>query len=112
MIMQVTIMANNEYKHLISNYDVRSTVKYKGNKIILLKPVSMQEPVDNVFCLDADNNIIWQVENLREKYPHDRKMPYENMFYHDGILTVSTFIGMGYDINPDDGMILRSHIVK
>ena len=84
MIMQVTIMANNEYKHLISNYDVRSTVKYKGNKIILLKPVSMQEPVDNVFCLDADNNIIWQVEDLREKYPHDRKMPYENMFYHDG----------------------------
>jgi hypothetical protein len=39
-------------------------------------------------------------------------MPYENMFYHDGILTVSTFIGVGYDINPDDGMILKSHIVK
>ena len=72
----------------------------------------MNNPVDNAFYLDADNNIILQMEDLRDKYPDDRKMPYENMFYHYCVLTVSTFLGVGCDINPDDGMILRAHIVK
>ena len=39
-------------------------------------------------------------------------MPYENIFYHDGILTASTFMGVGYDINPDTEKIISSHIVK
>ena len=91
--------------------EIRSVIDYKGKKIILLKPISDEEPLDNIICIDG-NNIVWQVENVKKIYPNDKKMPYENIFYHDGILTASTFMGVGYDINPDTGKIISSHIVK
>ena len=91
--------------------EIRSMINYKEKKIILLKPVSDEEPLDNIFCIDG-NNIVWQVEDVKKKYPNNKKMPYENLFYHDGILTASTFMGVGYDINPDTGKIISLHIVK
>lgn len=46
--------------------EIRSVIDYKGKKIILLKPISDEEPLDNIICIDDDNNIVWQVENVKK----------------------------------------------
>lgn len=93
-------------------YKVLETIYYEGRKVILLEPVSIDEPVNNIYCIDKNNNIIWQVESVTEKFKDKINMPYEGMSHHGHVITAANFIGVGYDIDIETGKIIRSHIVK
>ena len=49
----------------ISNrYKIIQTIYYGDRKIILLEPISIAEPLNNIYCVDENNNILWQVESV------------------------------------------------
>jgi len=95
-----------------NNYKILETIYYEDKKIILLDPVSRDEPINNIYCVDKNNNIIWQVESVTEKYKNKINMPYEGMSLHNQFITAANFIGVGYDIDIRTGKIINSYIVK
>ena len=97
----------------ISNrYKIIQTIYYGDRKIILLEPVSIAEPLNNIYCVDENNNILWQVEGVIEKFKNKTNMPYEGMSSQGHIITAANYIGVSYDIDIDTGKIVKSCIVK
>ena len=93
-------------------YCIRTVIQYKGKYIILLGIPFSCEAINNIYCLDAQANLIWQSEDLSSLYPELKNLPYEQMSIKDNAIYASDFYGRNYKINVDNGRIEGCHIVK
>lgn len=93
-------------------YDIRTVIQYKERYIVLLGIPFNSEEINNIYCLDAQANLIWQSENLDILYPTLKNLPYEQMGIKDDIIFASDFYGRNYRINVDSGKIEGCNIVK
>lgn len=104
----IVINGNNyEFK-----YDIRTVEKCKGKYIVLLSiPFNCKE-INNIYCLDAQANLLWQSEDLSSIYPQIVNLPYERIGVIDENIYASDFYGRSYKINLDTGKIEDCKIVK
>lgn len=93
-------------------YDIRTVVQYKEKYIVLLGNPFNSEEINNIYCLDAQANLIWQSKDLDTLYPILKNLPYEQMGIKDDIIFASNFYGRNYKINVDNGKIVGCTIVK
>ena len=101
---------NNGYDF---KYDIRTVVQYKEYFIVLLGiPFNIAE-INNIYCLDAQANLVWQSEDLTVLYPELKNvLPYEQMGIKDDAIFASDFYGRNYKINANNGKIEGFNIVK
>ena len=94
-------------------YDIRTVVEYQERYIVLLGiPFNIVE-INNIYCLDARANMVWQSEDLETLHPElSNPLPYEQMGIKDGAIYASDFYGRNYKINIDNGKIEKFFIVK
>lgn len=94
-------------------FDIRTVVQYKEKYIVLLGIPFNKTEINNIYCLDAQANIIWQSEDLPTRYPELQNiLPYEQMGIKDGVIFASDFYGRSYKINVDSGKVEEMNIVK
>lgn len=93
-------------------YDIRTVVQYKGKYIVLLGIPFSSEEINNIYCLDAQANLVWQSEDLSHLYPELKNLPYEQMGIKDDSIFASDFYGRNYKINLDNGKIEGCNIFK
>lgn len=94
-------------------YDIRIVMQYKERFIVLLGIPFDIEEINNIYCLDARANIVWQSEDLATRYPELKNLlPYEQMCIKDDAIYASDFYGRNYKINIENGQVEGFHIVK
>ena len=113
-------MYQYEKKHIEINgnsydfeFDIRAVVQYKEKFIVLLGIPFNRTEINNIYCLDAQANLIWQSEDLSTRYPELKNLlPYEQIGIKDDNIFASDFYGRNYKINVDSGKIEGFNIVK
>lgn len=112
-------MYQYDKKHIVINnisydfqYDIRTVVQYKEKYIVLLGIPFNIEEINNIYCLDAQANLVWQSEDLHYLYPELKNLPYEQMAIKGGFVFASDFYGRNYKINADNGKIEECIVVK
>ncbi len=89
--------------------NILKKLEVDNDKIIVLvdttsnKSLQSQIGMKNIYCIDADNNILWQIflTNGSEKSLNDTFM-YVNLD-KEGQLNAKTFFGMEYLVNINTG---------
>lgn len=113
-------MYQYENKHIEINgnsydfeFDIRAVVQHKEKFIVLLGIPFNRNEINNIYCLDAQSNLIWQSEDLSTRYPKLKNLlPYEQIGIKDDTIFASDFYGRNYKINIDSGKIEGFNIVK
>ncbi|GFI05180.1 hypothetical protein IMSAGC005_04034 [Lachnospiraceae bacterium] len=101
---------NNGYDF---EFDIRAVAQHKEKYIILLEIPFNRTEINNIYCLDAQANLVWQSEDLSIRYPELKNiLPYEQMGISGDIIFASDFYGRNYKINADSGKIEGINIVK
>ncbi len=94
-------------------FDIRTVVQYKEKYIVLLGIPFNRTEINNIYCLDAQANLIWQSEDLSTRYPELKNpLPYEQIGIKDDTIFASDFYGRNYKINADSGKIEGINIVR
>lgn len=63
-------------RKLLLNYKIRTEIKTRMGRVILLAVPFSETMIDNIYLLSDDENIIWRVETSKTV---PDKLPYENM---------------------------------
>jgi hypothetical protein len=93
-------------------YLIKSAKAVDDRIIVLLEiPYDIDE-ADNLYCLSKKGTIIWQSQHLRELYPTERILPYEQMLINDREIIASDFYGRRYFVNVENGFIIKREISK
>ena len=97
-------------------YPVRNSIGYHGRVIVLVGiPFEDTNTINNIVCYASDGELIWQVEDMKKRYPDwgvYAYQPYEGMGIDKGIIYASTFNGWCYHIDPENGKLLGYHFTK
>ena len=94
-------------------FNIRIVIQYKENYVVLLAIPFNQTEINNIYCLDSDAKLVWQVEDLSARYPELKTLlPYEQMEIKDDIIFASDFYGRNYQINVNNGKIEGVKFVK
>jgi hypothetical protein len=89
-----------------------------GNKQIVMldvmgdKSVSISEKLANIYCIDQEKNIIWQVSEIKTKPPYDNDGFVYLSKNDQGKIIADRFSGFTYEINPDTGEATRTGFHK
>ncbi|ATW25758.1 hypothetical protein [Candidatus Formimonas warabiya] len=99
--------------HTVSfSFPVR-TVKEMDCLLVVLLAIPFDRLVyDNVYAVDSQGEILWQIQNAQEIFPGKNRLPYENMMIREGKIVVSDFYGARFFVNPANGEIIGRDQVK
>jgi hypothetical protein len=64
---------------------------------------SLNEICFNIYCVDPDYHIIWQVKEIKTKPPFGGRDPFCYLGQKEGEIIADRFSGFEYRINPDTG---------
>ena len=93
-------------------YDIRKVIEYNECYYILLSIPFNKSEINNIFCVDKQNKLLWRSENLDVLFPDLENLPYEQMGIKDNKLYASDFYGRNYHINLLNGKMGECTIVK
>lgn len=94
-------------------FDIRSVLVCKAYYVVLLSIPFNSNFVNNIYCLDDMAQIVWQSEDILQKYPDLKNpLPYEQMILDKNKLYASDFFGRNFYIDTKTGKILLYNIGK
>lgn len=110
---------NYEQKILIINgierkfeHDIRTVEQHNTNYYVLLSIPYNVSTINNLFCINNKNGLIWQAEDLDIIFPQQKNPPYERISISDDVLFTTDFWGRCYQINLLNGQILKQRFTK
>lgn len=110
-IVDGNMLKINSNKILFQN-EIREVVMYNGCFIVLLSVPYNTIDIDNIYCVDENGSLLWQVEGLSKVFPDLKALPYEQMGIKEETLFASDFYGRNYTIDLSNGKIKDCKIVK
>lgn len=93
-------------------FPIKKEVRIDKYRIILLDPASIPDDSSyinrNVFCIDDNDNIVWQVEKLEHNPLNLPNCFYHNIMYHDNKLKLFNACDLRVELDYKTGKILRA----
>ncbi|WP_339049791.1 hypothetical protein [Rickettsiella endosymbiont of Xylota segnis] len=89
-----------------------------GNKQIVMldvmgdKSISISEKLANIYSIDQEKNIIWQVSEIKTKPPYDNDGFVYLSKNDQGKIIADRFSGFTYEIDPETGEATRTGFHK
>ena len=105
-----TILINEHQRQF--DYPIRDVIRYNELFIVLLGIPFDKDYINNIFCLDDTANIVWQAEDISNKYDVPQKLPYEQMAVDGERLFASDFYGRCFVFEANTGRVLDRKLVK
>ncbi|URZ04109.1 hypothetical protein [Clostridium felsineum] len=111
-------MIRNGHYCIYNNIDVRfdyniRDVKLFGDLIIVLLSIPFDKTeLDNLYAISKQGKVVWRVQGLNTVFPNQSNLPYEQMNVNENVITATDFYARRYFINPLNGNIEKSDIVK
>lgn len=97
---------------IVFDHNIRFVREVKGTLIVLLEIPSNITYLNNVFGVDKTGVIKWRIQNVSDVFPVKNQLPFENLMVKDDGLNVSDFYGRMFSIDPSNGEILSSDVVR
>lgn len=105
------LLIDNIYK-VMFDYPIRDAKIFDKNIIVLLSIPYNDDTIDNLFSVNIQGEVMWRSQQLKEVYPKEKLLPYEQMVINEYEIKVSDFYGRRYFINPSNGRIIKRDITK
>jgi hypothetical protein len=93
-------------------FPVKQEIHIDRKRIMLLKLPPKVVYNRNVFCVDLDDNFLWQIEELSFYPGAYEKCHYANMEFKDGILILWNWCDLRLEVDPDTGAVLNRKEVR
>ena len=93
-------------------YPIRDVKVINNTLIVLLDIPQNDNTVDNLYAVNDNGAVIWHVQHLKEVYPAEKMLPYEQIIVRKQEICAIDFYGRCYFIDPNNGKILRRIIYK
>jgi hypothetical protein len=97
-------------------FPVRKELRIDTYRIILLEPSLIPKESDycgrNIFCLDDNGNIIWQIEKQLYNPLNAEGCTYVGMIYHDNILKLFYSCDLRVEVDYKTGKILDTFEIR
>jgi outer membrane protein assembly factor BamB len=107
--MSYRIKGNNVHfpsgKTVKFDYPVREAVQIDDITVICLEVPMNRKLNENVYALDNEGNLLWQVKPARHAYENSS---YVGVKALGNVVRVFNWDGMVYDLNPKTGDVLSS----
>ncbi|WP_026906955.1 hypothetical protein [Paucisalibacillus globulus] len=101
-----------ENKNIVFDHDIRYIVEVNDTLIVLLSIPNNVRYLNNVFGINHNGTIKWRIQSVGDVFPVKNQLPYENLMVHGTEVFVSDFYGRRFSLNPINGEILSSDVVK
>lgn len=114
-VINKTLKANNfivEFKH-----NIQDVIFWDGIYIVLLSIPNEVNEVDNIYGVNSDGEVIWEIENPTKAFKLNKKEQGYNymalsIYVHmnvsaEGVFTANTYFGMRYIFDYKTGKILK-----
>lgn len=88
---------------------IKTEIKISSKRMIVRidvsedKDMSVKEICSNIYCVDDQYEIIWQVKEIKTKVPSDHDMFVYLEKDDNGKILAKRFSGFEYQIDPDNG---------
>lgn len=110
MVKDNQLIINNHHVNFL--FPIRTAQILDGNIIVLLAIPFNNDTVDNLYLIDSNGEIVWQSQKLKELYPTEKLLPYEQMVIDEQGIRVTDFYGRRYFIDLSNGKIIKRDIIK
>lgn len=88
-------------------------IKIIGDLAVVLLSVPFEsDETDNLYAVGADGKIRWRSQRLKERFPNEKLLAYEQMAVLENKIAATDFYGRRYSIDPENGKILGRDFVK
>ena len=119
--MNIEINGNDlhiDHHDIYFDFNIRQIDITDDKVIVLLNiPKGADDPA-NIFCVDFEANILWQIENSGSFFKRagspkaaGSSVRYTGMYIResDGLLQVNDFLGRRFLVDPEDGHIIEKN---
>jgi hypothetical protein len=95
------------------DFDIRE-VKVLDKLIIVLLSIPFDVNfLNNVYAVDMNGKLVWQIQDVRDLYPKNKVLPYEHIRINENNqIVVVNFYGIAYTVNPLSGKIIGRSFTK
>lgn len=83
------------------------TAREAGSLLIVLLAIPFDEIfLDNVFAVDSQGKIVWQIQPPAGDWGGKSRLPYENLGMQGDLVSISDFYGLRFFADPKTGEIV------
>lgn len=104
------LLINNKFVEF--SYLIKDAQLLIDRVIVLLAIPTNNETIDNLYSVDKNGNIIWQSQSLKEIYPTEKLLPYEEIMISNNEIKAIDFYGRRYFIDSKNGKITKRDIAR
>lgn len=99
------LYVNNELVKF--RFEIDTVLVLDSQVIVLIKVPYDTDNNDNVYSVDFNGKITWQIETAKKRFPKLQHYPYVGLSYRNGSLIVHDFYGTDIIVDIKDGRILE-----
>ncbi|SDZ50576.1 hypothetical protein SAMN05421736_11529 [Evansella caseinilytica] len=103
------VVENNK---IVFEHDIRYVVEVNDTLIVLLEIPNNTSYLNNVFGINKNGEIKWRIQNVADVFPVKNQLPFENLMVNGTGVFVSDFYGRRFSLNPTNGEIFASDVVR
>ncbi len=103
------VVENNK---IVFDHNIRYVIEVNDTLIILLEIPNNIRYLNNVFGINKNGEIKWRIQSVGDVFPLKNQLPFENLMVNGTDVFVSDFYGRRFSLNPTNGEILSSDVVR
>jgi hypothetical protein len=103
------VLDNNK---IVFDHNIRYVKEVNDTLIVLLEIPSNVTYLNNVFGITKAGEIKWRIQNVSDVFPLKNQLPFENLLIQGTDVYVSDFYGRRFSVNPTNGELLSSDVVR
>lgn len=101
-----------EKNKIVFDHNIRYVIDINNILIVLLEIPNNISYLNNVFGINKDGEIKWRIQSVSDVFPIKNQLPFENLMVNGNDVFVSDFCGRRFLLDPTNGEILSSNVVR
>lgn len=103
------VVENNK---IVFDHNIRYVIEVNATLIVLLQIPNNVRYLNNIFGINKTGEIKCRIQNVGDVFPIKNQLPFENLMVNGTDVYVSDFYGRRFLLNPINGKILSSDVVR
>lgn len=101
-------------KPVVFQFEIGDLLELDDCVVVRLSIPADNETRRNVFAMQKDAKLIWQIESSLKKYPEiNVELPYENIsLLENGNVSVSDFFGRTFEVDIKNGKLINFKVAR
>lgn len=101
-------------KPVVFKFEIGDLLELDDCVVIRLNIPADNATRHNVFAMQKDAKLIWQIESALNKYPEiEVELPYENIsLLNNGNVSVSDFFGRTFEVDIKNGKLIKFKVTR